>query len=336
MSRPNFTCSYQHYYMNSAKASTRNGIYFFRNPTQGSSNLTQYSVNEIQCDYSFYNVRAPYNRVTYYQKVGMNGDSVIRELVIPEGNYSITELYSTFQILLNQLSSTTGWVVTKFELEPNSNKCIINWTKNGNQVLATNTFPNIMVSYGLDGGVKSLANAYGDYTLPMLPVNEVNPFYSIILWMLGRQVPSLKNKDLLGTEDLVFSYDSLSNESTLSYTSPTVPQASFDCALYLVSEYFNNFDQTIYEDVTDPSGETDLDITGANISDIWLKIPTSFYNFGDRVWYWPRTPYTFNMTNSNQDVDVSIVDMFNRPVHLNNGNFNLHLVFYFSRDTNFI
>lgn len=334
MSRPNYTCSYQHYYMNSAKCSKRGNIHYFKNPTQGSANLAQYTVNEIQFDYSFYNVRYPYNRVAYYQKIGMDDKPIIRELVIPEGNYSVQELYTTFQGMLNDISVETGWVVTKFELEPNTNKCKIVWTKNFDQRNEVDSFPNIMLAYGIDGGVYSLAREDGD-NVPTLPATESDPFYSIVLWMLGRQVPELTHKDLLG-KDLVVSFDPLLNETSLTYTSPTIPQASFDCALYLVSEYFNNFDQTIYEDVTDNSGKTDLDITGANISDIWLKVPTSFYNFGDRVWYWPRTPYSFNMTNSNQEVDIRVVDMFNRPVQMNQGNFNIHLVFYFSRDVNFI
>lgn len=335
MSRPNYTCSYQHYYMNSAKCSKRGNIFYFNNPTQGSQNLAQYSVNEIQFDYSFYNVRYPYNRVAYYQKIGMDDKKVIKELIIPEGNYSLQEMYTTFQGILNDISVETGWVVSTFELEPNTNKCKIVWRKNFDQRTEIDSFPNIMLTYGIDGGVFSLAREDGD-SVPTGPAGESDPFYSIILWMLGRQVPDLKHKDLIGKDDFKVEFDPLLNETTLTYVSPTIPQASFDCALYLVSEYFNNFDQTIYEDVTDDSGKTDLDITGANISDIWLKVPTSFYNFGDRVWYWPRTPYTFNMTNSNQEVDIKVVDLFNRTVNLNHGNFNLHLVFYFSRDVNFI
>lgn len=338
MSRPNYSCSYQHYYMNSAKASNRGKTYFFKNPTQGTTNLTQYSINEIQCDYSFYNVRAPYNRVGYYQALGsiMTGYAPIyKTLVIPEGNYSITELYQTFQAILNEISEDTTWVVSTFELMPNTNKCRIVWKQNGDVRTSVDSFPCIRLAYGIDGGVPTLAK-----NDPQLNINgvdtESDPYYSILLWMLGRQVPTLKHKDIIGKEELVATYDALTNETSLTYVSPTIPQASFDTSLYLVSEYFNNFDQTIYEDVTDPSGETDLDITGANISDIWIKIPTSFYNFGDRIWYWPRVPFTFNMTNSNQDVDIRIVDMFNRPVEMNNGMFNLHLVFYFSREVNFI
>jgi hypothetical protein len=261
---------------------------------------------------------------------------IIKEIIIPEGNYSINELYLTFTALLNGIADETGWVVSKFDIEPNTNKCIIQWQRNGDFTTGQNYWPNFVLGYGLDGGLRAMAHEDWNVPLPNAPQSENDPFYSIMLWMLGKQKPSLKHKDMIGKYDLVATYDPLSFLTTLTYTSPTIPQASFDTSLYLVSEYFNNSDQTIYEDVTDPSGETDLDVTGANISDIWLKIPTSFYNFGDRVWYWPKTPYTFNMLNSNQDVDIRIVDLFNRRIELNNGNFNLHLVFYFSRDTNFI
>lgn len=333
MSIPNYTCAYQHYYMNSAKGEIRGDKMLFKNPTQGSQNITQYSINEIQCDYSFFNVRAPYNRFVYFQPLGPGNQPLVKEVIIPEGNYSLTDFYSQMLVLLNSMTAETGWVVTKFEMEKNTYKCHLQFMTNGDRRTEIGTFPNLIFAYGLEGGGREYARIV-DQNIPGLPAGETDPFYSIALWMMGRQVPTLKNKDLMWS-DYVPSYDPLSSQMYLDYYSPTVPQASFDCCLYLVSEFFNNFDTLIYEDVTDETGETDLNITGANISDIWIKIPCSYYNFGDRIWYWPRTPYGFNMVNSNQNVDIKIVDQFNRVVNMNNGNFNLHLIMYFSRETNF-
>lgn len=330
MTTPNFSCTYQHYYLNSVKGKKSGNITLFNNPTQGNGILTQYTVNEIQMDYSFYNVREPYNRFKIIIKDSIpNSTAFKKTVVIPPGNYAIDELYDKIRELMNLEIAQTGWLCTKLELQPNSNKCIMQFTTNGDHSGLVLEYPLFQLSYG-----RGESDGLEGYTDP-LPPQEFESFYSIMLWGFGRQVPALSNKNLL-SQDYVSVYDSLSDETTLTYISPTIPQAGFDCYVYLVSQYMNDFDTSIYEDTTNTAAGVDLDISGANISDIWIKIPVSYYNFGDRVWYWPRTPYTFSPKASNQLIDIKVVDQFNRTIDLNNGNYNMHLVFYESRETNFI
>lgn len=330
MATPNFSCSYQHYYLNSVKGKKSGDVTFFNNPTQGNGSLTQYTVNEVQMDYSFFNIREPYNQFKLImRRIGL--PTYTQKIVIPPGNYDITALYDKFRELFNSYVAFTGWLCTKCELEANTYKCVMEFMTNGDVRAHPEIFPSFQLSYGMTDNTDGIDPKDKD----TLPIDETNAFYSIMLWLLGRQIPSLAHKNLSGA-DYVSEYHSSQDETHIIYKSPTLPQAGFDCYAYLISEYMNNFDTSIYEDVTEDANGNDLNITGANISDIWLKVPVSYYNFGDRVWYWPKTPYTFTPRSSNQLVDIKVVDQFNRPLNLNNGNYNMHLVFYESRDTNFI
>lgn len=308
------------------------GSRLFNNPTQGNSNLNQYTINEVQMDYSFFNVREPYNHFVMFVRNSMVGgfDFLKYDFTIPEGNYSLQEIYDWVRNAINEKVSETGLLCIKCTLEANTNKLILQFQLNGD--ISTNqlAWPCFQLSYGLDGGIESQLDVS---KISYKVQGEYDPYYSLMLWSFGRHIPALDHKDIL-TTDFTAVYDSGPGVTTLTYRSPTLPQAGFDCYAYIVSQYLNNFDAAIYEDALD--GQTDLNITGINISDIWVKIPVSYYNFGDRVWYWPRTPYTFNPKNSNQLVDLRLVDQFNRPLNLNGGNFNFHLVFYQSRETNFI
>lgn len=311
-------------------------VTLFNNPTQGNSALTQYTINEVEMDYSFYNVREPYNRLKMIiNKSFVTNLPLEKEIIIPPGNYAIQDLYDMLRTLINLSVAETSWLCTKIDIQPFTNRCIMQFTCNGVRLpgLFADSYPTFQLGYGTD----DIEDTINTSLKAPLPLSEVNPFYSIMLWGFGRQIPGLDRKNLTA-RDYVSEFNALLNETTLTYISPTIPQASFDCYVYWVSQYMNNFDTTIYEDVTDVAsdGIQDLNVTGANISDIWIKVPTSFYNFGDRVWYWPKTPYTFVPKNSNQALDVSVVDQFNRPIDLHQGNYNMHMVFYESRETNFI
>lgn len=332
MATPNYKCRYQHYLLNSLKAKKIGDVMYYNNPTENSDSLTQYMVNEVVYDYSFFNVRKPYNKFVYYY-VDNNNVKKAQVIEIPEGNYSLDSAFQKFSELVNSYVSTEDtdlapWLVNLVELTENTMRCRIQLTANGN--VNPDQFPCFQLGFGKSS--TGITNSIYNNLLVSKEQAEPESYYSIMLWMLGRQVPELVNKDIVQS-DWVKTYDVNSNKTILEYLSPTVPQASFDTCVYLVSNYMNDFDTYISENMTDDVSNTDVNITGANINDIWLKIPVSTCNFGDRVWTWPKTPYSFTPGKSNKMLDVKNVDVFNRPIPSNNGNYAIHMTFYESRDS---
>lgn len=320
MSRPNYQIAYRHTYFasNRVKASGEDRLnpssWEFDNPTQAQDRYQQFLVNDVEFDYTFYNCRAPYNQFSIV--TGTNAPVV---MTIPEGNYSITELYSAAmdQMALNALS--IGLVCTQLSLKPNSNHCYFVLAKTGDYTGVTTYDPKVYLSFKNE--TASTTGIKGD---------KYGSFSSILRWAFGMQFRGGDDIETDGapTGHFVKSYNSVTNQTLWTFESLLVPQAVFDSYVYFTSDYLNSFDSSTYENV--PTEDDAL--YGKAIQNIFIKIPTSQYNFGDRVWMTVATPFDWDPIASNQKVDIQICDMFGRQLNLNGGNFAISNTMLQTRD----